>query len=194
MIFMGLPVTLTVHNILVFLEYLYKNDLSPKVIKNYLSSITSMAKYYHLPDSSLLDSSISRYIRSISINSQFLPTPRGIFNSRTLYLISISCDMLSDPLLFRAIFLTAFYGFLRMSNIAPHSTKKFDPRRHCLRNHLVFDNQSAHLIIKWTKTLQDSKSYHIIQLPVKKHIPVPCQGTQESLCIQATSSFSTPFC
>ena len=57
-----------------------------------------------------------------------------------------------------------------MSNIAPHSTKKFDPRRHCLRKDLVFDNQSAHLIIKWTKTLQDAKSYHIIQLSVIKNI------------------------
>ena len=148
---MRLPVVLSVHNILVFLEYLYKNDLSPKVIKNYWSSIVSMAKYYRLPDSSLSDSCISRHIRSISVNSRFLPTPRGVFDIKTLYLISISCDMLTDPLLFRAIFLTAFFGFLRMSNIAPHSAKKFDPRRDFLRQDLVFNRESAHLIIKWTK-------------------------------------------
>ena len=129
-----------------------------------------MAKYYRLPDSSLADSSISRYIRSISINSRFLPTPRGVFDIKTLYLISISCDMLIDPWLFRAILLTAFFGFLRMSNIAPHSAKTFDPRRHFLRQDLVLNNESAHLIIKWTKTLQDSNSYHVIQLPSIKNI------------------------
>ena len=167
---MGLPVSLSVHNILVFLEYLYQNQLSPKVIKNYLSSISSMARFYRLSDSSLSDSAISRYIRCISINSRFLPTPRGVFDIKTLHLISLSCDMLTDPLLFRAIFLTAFWGFFRMSNIAPHSSKKFDARRHFLRQDLVFHNESAHLIIKWTQTLQDSNSYHVIQLPSIKNI------------------------
>ena len=57
-----------------------------------------------------------------------------------------------------------------MSNIAPHSTKKFDPRRHFLRQDLVFNDESAHLIIKWTKSLQDSNSYHIIQLSSIKNI------------------------
>ena len=170
MIFMGLPVGLSVHNILVFLEYLHQNQLSPKVIKNYLSSITSMAKFYRLPDSALADTSISRYIRSISINSRFRPTLRGVFDIQTLYLISISCDMLTDPLLFRAVFLTAFFGFLRMSNIAPHSSKKFDPKRHFLRQDLILHHESAHLILKWTKTLQDSNSYHVIQLPSIKNI------------------------
>ena len=57
------------------------------------------------------------------MTSQFRPTPRGVFDVPTLYHISRVCDLLSDPILFRAIFLTAFYGFLRMSNIAPHSAR-----------------------------------------------------------------------
>ena len=46
--FMDLPMSVTLHNVLVFLEYLHQNSLSPKVIKNYLSSIATMSKAYSI--------------------------------------------------------------------------------------------------------------------------------------------------
>ena len=141
----------------------------PKVIRNYLSSIRLMASKYNIPQTGLDHYAISNYLRSISINSNFRPTPRGIFDLTTLYHISISCDILHDPELYRAIFLTAFYGFLRMSNIAPHSAKQFSKHRHFLRQDLIFAHPGAHLIIKWTKTLQDHRAHHIIQLPSLKN-------------------------
>ena len=107
-----------------------------------------------------------RYMRSISINSHFTPTPKGVWDIRTLYLISLSCDILQDPILFRAIFLVAFYAFLRMSNIAPHSKAQFDKSRHLLRKDVIFGYPGAHIILKWYKTLQNHKSHHIIQIPV----------------------------
>ena len=51
-----------------------------------------------------------------------------------------------------------------MSNIAPHSKKAFDPSRHILRQDVLFTPPGAHLIIKWTKTLQDRRAHHIVQL------------------------------
>ena len=135
---MNLPRCINVHNILTFLEYLYQNSISPKVIQNYLSSIRTMANECALDTSPLSHYSVAKYIRSISINSTFRPTPRGIFDLHTLYRISMACDILPDPLLFRAIFLVAFYGFLRMSNMAPHSKKQFSKDRHILRQDLIF--------------------------------------------------------
>ena len=41
LIFLHLPLVISVHNLLIFLEYLYNNSLSPKVIKNYLASIST---------------------------------------------------------------------------------------------------------------------------------------------------------
>ena len=84
--------------------------------------------------------------------------------------MSISCEILPDPLLFRAIFATAYYGFLPMSNIAPHSAAKFDPAVHILRQNLIFAPPGVHLLLKWTKTLQDNKSFHVIQLPEIQNI------------------------
>ena len=162
---MKLPVNFSLHNILAFLEYLYQNCISPQVIKNYVSSLNSMARIYNIPAEDLSHVAVSHYLRSISINSTFRPTPRGIFDIRTMYHISKACDNLSDPPLFRAIFLTAFYAFLRMSNIAPHSSKAFEPTKHFLRQDLIFHHPGAHLLVKWTKTLQDNRSHHWVQLP-----------------------------
>ena len=115
-----------------------------------------MATLFRLDSTFLYHHAVNKYLPSISINSHFAPTPRGIFDLRTLYSISISCDILFDPLLFRAIFLTSYFAFLRMSNIAPHSAKLFGPSKHILRQDLV---------LKWTKTLQDHKAHHIVQIP-----------------------------
>ena len=162
--FMELLKDITLHNILTFLEYLHKNSISVKVIRNYLSSISTMASFYNLDHSAVAHPQVTRYLRGLSIHSPFRPTPRGIFDIPTLYLISQQCETLLDPILFRAIFLTAFYAFLRMSNIAPHSLKQFDPNKHFLRQDVIFAPPGAHLILKWCKTMQDNKS-HVIQIP-----------------------------
>ena len=162
---MDLPPTTTLHNIMVFIEYLHQNHISHKVISAYLSSVRSMASLYNLPLQPFSHPALTRLLRSISLTSHFAPTPRGVFDIPTLYNISMSCDTRDDPHLYRAIFLVAFYGFLRMSNIAPHSSKNFSQHHHFLRQDVIFGPPGAHLILKWTKTMQDRKSHHIIQLP-----------------------------
>ena len=143
-LFFNLPIVISVYNILFFLEYLVRSSISPRVVQNYL---------------------IKRFLTTITINSSFAPTHQGIFDIRTIYLISMACDHLSDTLLFKAIFLTAFYAFFRMSNKAPHSKKAFDPTRHTLRQDLIFASPGLHIIVKWTKTLQDRKAHHNFRLP-----------------------------
>ena len=182
LIFMDLPITCSVHNILAFMEYLYQNLISPKVISTYISSIHSKAQLYGWDTSATSHPAELRYIRSISINSKFTSTPRGIFDIPTLYNLSMSCDILSDPILFRAIFLTVLYGFFRMSNIAPHSSAKFNPNVHFLRQDLIFAPLGAHLLIKWTQTLQHHKSHHWVQLPsIHNHFLCPVRALQALL-------------
>ena len=104
-------------------------------------------------------------VQSFLDTSGFRPTSRAVFDVPTLYLISKQCENLSDPILFRAIFLASFYAFLRMSNVAPHSLKQFDSWKHFLRQGVIFAPPGAHLILKWSKTMQDNKSHHIVQIP-----------------------------
>ena len=82
-----------------------------------------------------------------------------------MYDISKACDSLQDPTLFRAIFLVAFYAFLRLSNLAPHSSRLFSHSRHFIRQDIIFAPPGAHILIKWTKTLQDNNSSHVVQIP-----------------------------
>ena len=155
LLFLNLATVIRVHNILVFREYLVKSSISPKMDKNYLSSITSMASFYNIPHEAVHSEPVKRFLRSITINSSFAPTHRGIFDIHTIYLISMACDSLSVHPLYRVIFLTAFYAFFRISNIASHSKKAFDPTRHILRQDLIFAAPGLHIIVKWTKILQD---------------------------------------
>ena len=165
MLFYSLPLNVSAQNILIFLEFLVKNHLSPRVVRNYFASISSLAKFYHMDSSDLSHPAVFRFLRSLSINSTFRPTLRGVFSIRIMYDISKACDSLQDPILYRAIFLTAFYAFLRLSNIAPHSIRQFSQSKHFLRKDLIFAPPGAHLLIKWTKTIQDSNSSHMVQLP-----------------------------
>ena len=73
-----------------------------------------------------------------------------------------------------------------MSKLAPHSTAKFDPEVHILRQNMIFAPPVAHLLLKWTKTLQDNKSFHVIQLPEIQNIYLCTEGFT---CFKVTSSF-----
>ena len=55
--------------------------------------------------------------------------------------------------------------FFRMSNIAPHSRNQFDKNKHFLRKDVVSGPPGEHFILKWSKTLQNHKSRHVVQIP-----------------------------
>ena len=135
---MSLPVHPSVHTLLSFLEFLYANSISHKVLLNYISSLKMARKRFGWDLAPFSHHLVGDYLRSVSINSSFSPTPRGIFDLSILSAISRACDILQDPPLFRAAFLLAFFAFLRMSNIAPHSRFNFDKNKHILRKDILF--------------------------------------------------------
>ena len=137
-LFMNLPLSFSLYSLLAFLEFLNINNMSPWVIQNYLSSLKNFAKSRGWDISSFDHKLVLDYSRSITINSSFSPVPKGIFDLKTLALIIQTCDLLNDPPLYKAAFLLAFFAFLRMSNIAPHSKQKFDPHIHFLRQDIIF--------------------------------------------------------
>ena len=142
MIFYGLPVNLTAQIVLIFMAFLSRNQLSCKVIRNYLSSLSSLAQFYGLvPPSSF--KVFEKFIHQFPLQAD----PMGIFDIRTLYHISKACDSLPDNL-FRAIFLMAFCAFLRLSNIAHHTNRQFSHFKHFLRKDLIFAPPGAHLLTR----------------------------------------------
>ena len=151
--YMDIQPQFTIQSVLYFLEFLYSNSVSPRVIANYVSSLKTAAKRYKWDSEPLQHQLVSAYLRSISINSTFTPTPKGIFGLDTLVSISKACGRLQDPVLYKAIFLTSLFAFLLMSNIAPHYRARVDPGRHLLRQDIIFASPGAHILLKWSNTM-----------------------------------------
>ena len=66
---------ITLTNILVFLKYLYQNQISPKVIKNYLSSISTMAKFYQIDHQDVFHLQLPDILEVFPSPLYLLPTP-----------------------------------------------------------------------------------------------------------------------
>ena len=139
---MHLPIAVSGYSLLVFLEYLYNNSLSPNVIRNYLSSIKPTASRYNMNSEAADSHVIKRFLRSISINSKVSSTPRVVFHIRPVYNIHIACDSLHDPILYKVIFLISFFAFWIISNVAPDSARQFYPLAHFLRKDVIFAPRS----------------------------------------------------
>ena len=67
-------------------------------------------------------------------------------------------------LLFPCTFFS-FFSFLRLSNIIPHSVASFDLTRHLARSDIIFAHDTAVILIKWSKTIQDRKKTTTISIP-----------------------------
>ena len=63
------------------------------------------------------------------------------------------------------MFLTGFFGFLRLSNLSPHSAATFDPTRHLTGSDVFFTKNFVKLLIKWSKTIQTRDRVEILTLP-----------------------------
>ena len=71
------------------------NSLSPKVILNYLSSLKFAARQYNWDFSPTILFWLTP--GAFPSTPSFNPTPRGIFDLRTLAQISTTCNILDDP-------------------------------------------------------------------------------------------------
>ena len=103
----------------------------------------------------------------------FSPRPLNIISVELLQQIITFCETLQTPYIFKSLYLFAFFSFLRLLNILPHSARQFDPTRHLTRGNLTFTQNSCTVIIKWSKTIQNRKETKKIGIPsiMSNHIP-----------------------
>lgn len=64
-----------------------------------------------------------------------------------------------------ALFLVAFFSFLRKSNLTAPMATSFDPARHLTRSDFKFTPTGAVLRIKWSKTRQHKDGLLLVPLP-----------------------------
>ena len=74
------------------------------------------------------------------------------------------CDQVPCESVFKAVFLIAFFGFLRISNIAPDSASSFDSSRNFTPSDVTISNKFMKITLKWTQTIQSRDKIHVVSL------------------------------
>ena len=155
-------------------EFLARNALSYRVIMNYVSALKFHFCHYQIPTAVFEDYFVKRLLRGIQYSVPLVVRPWGLFSLPQIREIVRICDFFENPLTYRGAFLLAFYGLLRISNIAPASSKLFDPTKHLLCHDIKFSHLGVYITLKWAKNLQAPERTHVIKLPwVKDSIMCP---------------------
>ena len=58
-----------------------------------------------------------------------------------------------------------FFGFFRLSNIAPHTKAEFDSTKHITGGDVFFLENEVRMLLKWSKTIQFRDQYKLVVLP-----------------------------
>ena len=140
---------------LLFLEFLAAQSMSSRVICNYISALKHYFLRYSWRAYVLEANVITNMLRGIKLSVYKPPTPKPLFTLQQLREISRLCYYFPSPAAFRAAYLIAFFGFFRISNIAPPPFRSsFDPTKHLLRSEVLFAHPGCHLPVKWAKNIQ----------------------------------------
>ena len=171
---MSVPIqSVNVKILLSFLECLVSNNIAHSMQCNYVSAIKASFVFYDLPHVLLDHPKLKLFLKSIRINRPLTLVSHNIIDLDMLEKISLAYETLKCPKVFRAIFLTGFVGFLRLSNLAPHSLTTFDHSRHLTGQDLFFSKEFVKILVKWTKTMQNRDAVQVICLS-KLTNPVIC--------------------
>ena len=151
--------------LLIFMEYLHENHHSSLNIANYLAAIRANFILYGLPTAMFKDERIQMYIKSLKINRQLKPIQHTVITEDMLKEIVQIAFLLPHPEVFTSLYTFAFFSFLRISNILPHSVASFDVSRHLCKGDIFFSDVGATVLLKWSKTLQDRTETKTIAIP-----------------------------
>ena len=139
--------------LLAFLECLNVTKVSVSMICNYLAAIRAKFIMYGLSTVSLDDRKLHYFVKSLKINRPLSITRCNIISIEDLYVMVKCCDSLYMGQVYKTVFLLAFFGFFRLSNLCPHSFNTYDFTRHLAEGNVFWDVNSLKILIKWSKTL-----------------------------------------
>ena len=141
--------------LLVFMEFLLQNDITPSNIANYMAGLRASFVLYDMNTAPFQNHQLQCFHRAAKLQIQSFPKTKLNLDEFLLTRIITACDTLHFPFIFKPLYLLAFFSFLRISNILPHAITSFDPTRQLAVGDVIFSQNAAAIIIKWSKTLQD---------------------------------------
>ena len=113
-----------------YLEFLVENEVSVNMVKNHISAIRAMSIVYDLQFSSWDHPKVRYFVKALKLHRPMVLTKRNIIDIGTLKRMVALCQRFPNAEVYKAVFLTAFFGFFRLSNLAPHAIVEFDSTRY----------------------------------------------------------------
>ena len=186
-------VSLQPMTIIAYLQFLASNGLSSPTLANHLAAIKANLSLYGIPTLIFQDPRIKYFQRAVTLRSSFKPALKSVIDIDTLQLLVRDCDSTYMGQVFKAVYTLAFFSFLRLSNLVPHSIKTFSPLYHLARGDILFANPGLHIIVKWSKTIQDRKSVKILKIPDLGSNPI-CPVMAIKICLKSHLDQTTHPC
>ena len=158
--------------LLSFLEFLAVNQISTSNMANYISAIKTTLAMHGVSTTAFYDQRISLFQKSMRMTRQFTVKIKKIIDVDMLKNIVSTCDTMWMGQIFKAVYLVAFFSFMRISNLVPHKISAFLPLEQLTRGDVFFASPGLHVLVKWSKTMQTRDSVKILKLPALSHSPL----------------------
>ena len=145
-------------DILSFMKYLIQSGMSVSNVSNHLTVIRSMCIIYACDTAPFGDNRIPLFIKTIKINRPLQPKLTFVIDEVLRHSIVQVSTTLQSPVTFKALYLLAFYSFLRLSNTLLHTLSSFDKSRHVCD--IIFSNHSAVIVENGPKLYRTEQRLH----------------------------------
>ena len=111
--------------LLAFMEFLLQNAFTPSNIANYMAGRRASFVLYDLDTVPFQHQRLQYFHKAAKLQTLNFPKPKLHLDENLLLEIITACDHLQFPLIFKPLYLLAFFSFLRISNILPHAITSF---------------------------------------------------------------------
>ena len=155
----------TLNTVLCFIEFLVHNGLQYGSIMNYVSGIRSIFRWFQITDKHFDNVRVSLLLKAVATTVRPVPKFKGLFTSDDLKRIICVTSTMPLASIFKTIYLFAFFGFFRISNLVATTCSDFDASKQLCRADVVVNEAYLIILVKWSKTLQQSRQGSYIMLP-----------------------------
>lgn len=177
-----------------YIEMLARTFKSAKAISNYVSGVALLHKLAGFAAPALEDFQVHLMLKGVTntVGDNF--SVKQPFTVEMMKAICTSCEKLGDiGMVCRCVFLFAFFGFLRASNLLASGSKSFSVRRQLCRGDVLIHPPGLVLIITWSKTRQSPGYRRLLALPaMPDHVLCPVKAFQALLQISKHQSQNAP--
>ena len=130
---------------------------------------------------------------TVTIHRPFKTSLKSVIDMDMLHLIVRACDFTYMGQIFKAIYTLAFFSFLRLSNLVPHTRNAFSPYYQLARGDVIFAPPGLLVLIKWSKTIEAKNAVKILKIPDLGANPIcPVHAIRNTMSITPGAS-NSPF-